>query len=96
MTKMGRRHRPYFRIVATDARSPRDGKYLEALGTYDPLKRDKDARVSLKADRVKYWLSVGAQPSKKVNILLKKYLDKQPASPKKGTEPAEEGSAASD
>ena len=76
MKRMGRRHRPYFRIVAMDSRSQRDGRVLEWLGTYDPMIRDTDSRVTLKASRVKRWLSHGAQPTEKVGILLKKYLEK--------------------
>jgi small subunit ribosomal protein S16 len=73
MKKMGRTHRPYFRIVAMDKRSPRDGRVIEELGTYDPMCPETDARVSLKSDRVDYWVSVGAQPSDKVAVLIKKY-----------------------
>lgn len=74
MKKMGRRHRPFFRICAMDSRTPRDGRAIEELGTYDPMVRNKDERVSLNADRVRYWLSVGAQPSENVAVLIKKYL----------------------
>jgi len=56
-----------------DAHAPRDGREIEVLGTYDPMVRDPDARVVLKLDRITYWLSVGAQPTEKVQILLKKY-----------------------
>ncbi|MEN1681098.1 MAG: 30S ribosomal protein S16 [Planctomycetota bacterium] len=73
MKKMGRTHRPFFRICAIDKRSPRDGRALEELGTYDPSVRDADARAVLKKDRIDYWLSVGAQPSDKVAVLIKKY-----------------------
>ena len=73
MKKMGRTHRPYFRICAMDSRVPRDGRVIEELGTYDPMVKETDARVTLKADRVDYWLSVGAQPSEKVKVLIKKY-----------------------
>ena len=76
MKKMGRKHRPYFRIVAIDSRQPRDGRTLEDLGTYDPMLRAKENRVTLKADRVKYWMSVGALPSEKVQALLNKFLKK--------------------
>jgi small subunit ribosomal protein S16 len=76
MTRMGRRHRPYFRIVATDARQPRDGRYLEVLGSYDPMVPNTDERVKLRPDRIRYWLSVGAQPTEKVAVLLRKYLKK--------------------
>jgi small subunit ribosomal protein S16 len=73
MKKMGRTHRPYFRIVAMDKRSPRDGRVIEELGTYDPMCPETDARVSLKSERIEYWIGVGAQPSDKVNVLIKKY-----------------------
>jgi small subunit ribosomal protein S16 len=73
MKKMGRTHRPYFRVVAMDKRSPRDGRVIEELGTYDPMCPETDARVTLKADRIDYWISVGAQPSDKVATLIKKY-----------------------
>jgi small subunit ribosomal protein S16 len=76
MKKMGRKHRPYFRIVAIDHRQPRDGRVIEELGTYDPMKPDVDTRVVLLPARIKYWLSVGALPSDNVQIFLKKYLDK--------------------
>jgi len=75
MKKMGRTHRPFFRICATDSRSPRDGKVLEELGTYDPMIADTDARCVFNDEgkRLTYWLSVGAQPSDKVKVLIKKY-----------------------
>ena len=73
MKKMGRTHRPYFRIVAMDKRSPRNGRVIEELGTYDPMCPETDARVTLKNDRVDYWVGVGAQPSDKVGVLIKKY-----------------------
>src|SRR6185503_6896659 len=70
---MGRSHQPFFRICAIDKRAPRDGRVLEELGTYDPRVLETDARVLLKADRVDYWLGVGAQPSDNVAVLIKKY-----------------------
>jgi small subunit ribosomal protein S16 len=73
MKKMGRLHRPFYRICAMDIRRPRGGKVLEELGTYDPMVRETDARALLKAERVQYWLSVGALPSDKVAVLIKKY-----------------------
>jgi small subunit ribosomal protein S16 len=73
MKKMGRSHQSFFRICAMDKRAPRHGRPLEELGTYDPMIKDTDARALLKADRVDYWLSVGAQPSEKVAVLIKKY-----------------------
>ena len=71
LKRMGRRHRPFYRVNAMDKRSPRDGRVIEALGWFDPLAED-DKQMSLKADRIKYWLSVGAQPSDTVRTLLKR------------------------
>jgi small subunit ribosomal protein S16 len=76
MKMMGRKHRPYFRIVAIDARQPRDGRIIEQLGSYDPMVPNTEERVKLKAARLKYWMSVGAKPSEKVTVLIKKYLTK--------------------
>ena len=73
MKKLGRKHRPFYRICAMDIRTPRDGRVLEELGTYDPMVPETDARVVLKGDRVRHWLGVGAQPSDKVKVLIKKY-----------------------
>ncbi len=73
MKKMGRRHRPFFRICVMDIRTPRDGRVLEELGTYDPMLTDVDARAVLNGERINYWLGVGAQPSDKVKVLIKKY-----------------------
>ena len=73
MKQMGRCHQPFFRICAVDARTPRSGKVLEELGTYDPLVKDTDARAVLKRERVAHWLSVGALPTEKVGVLIKKY-----------------------
>ncbi|MCG8448492.1 MAG: 30S ribosomal protein S16 [Pirellulales bacterium] len=73
MKKMGRTHRPFYRICAFDHHTPRDGRAIEELGTYDTSVADTDARAILKADRIDYWLSVGAQPSEKVAVLIKKY-----------------------
>jgi small subunit ribosomal protein S16 len=73
MKKLGRKHRPFFRICAVDGRSPRDGRVLEEIGTYDPMISDADARVALDHGRIQYWLGVGAQMSDKVQVLVKKY-----------------------
>ncbi len=69
---MGRKNRPYYRVGAFDNRTRREGKAIEYLGTYDPLNPSEDAQYSLKEDRVKYWLSVGAQPSETVRSLIRK------------------------
>ena len=73
MKKMGRKHQPFYRICAMDVRAPRDGKVIEELGFYDPMVKETDARAILKGERIDYWLSVGAQPSDKVKVLIKKY-----------------------
>lgn len=73
LKKMGRSHRPYFRLCAVDQRSPRDGRVIEELGHYDPMCPETDARAQLKGDRIDYWVSVGAQPSDKAKVLIKKY-----------------------
>jgi small subunit ribosomal protein S16 len=72
LKRMGRRHRAFFRISAMDARSARDGRVLEELGTYDPLEKSDEDKVKLNKDRVQHWLSVGAIPSETVASLLKK------------------------
>jgi small subunit ribosomal protein S16 len=73
MKRMGRKNRAFYRICATDRRSPRDGRVIEVLGTYDPSVPDTDARCLLDNERVAYWLGVGAQPSDAVRVLIKKY-----------------------
>ncbi|MFN9718733.1 MAG: 30S ribosomal protein S16 [Planctomycetota bacterium] len=72
MKKMGRKHRAFFRICVMDSRVQRDGKAIEEVGFYDPSVEDKAARVKLNMERVDYWMSVGAQPSEKVNALIRK------------------------
>mmetsp|Transcript_10094 Transcript_10094/g.13135 ORF Transcript_10094/g.13135 Transcript_10094/m.13135 type:complete len:107 (-) Transcript_10094:363-683(-) len=74
LQRFGRTHSPFYRIVAADSRAKRDGKFLEVLGTYNPIaNQDGIKEVRLKADRFKYWLSVGAQPSDRVGWLLGKF-----------------------
>ncbi len=71
LSRGGSKKRPYYRIVVADARSPRDGKYLEKIGTYNPLlAKDNEQRIQLDADRAKHWLSVGAQPTDRVARFL--------------------------
>ena len=69
---MGRRHRPFYRINAMDSRTPRDGRVVEELGYYDPIEKDEAKQVSLKEERIRYWLSQGATTSETVRNLLKK------------------------
>ena len=68
LSRGGAKKRPYYRIVVSDSRSPRDGKYLEQIGTYNPLlAKDNPERVKLNEDRARHWLSVGAKPSDRVH-----------------------------
>jgi small subunit ribosomal protein S16 len=73
MKQFGRRHRPFFRVCVTDGRNPRDGRVLEEVGHYDPMVPETDARTVLNGERINYWIGVGAQPSDKVAVLIKKY-----------------------
>ena len=67
LSRGGSKKRPYYRIVVADARSPRDGKFIEKVGTYNPLlAKDDEKRVVLDTERAKHWLSVGAQPTDRV------------------------------
>jgi small subunit ribosomal protein S16 len=71
LARGGAKKRPYYRIVVADSRSGRDGKYLEQIGTYNPvLAKDDPARVKLNEDRARYWVGVGAQPSDRVARFL--------------------------
>jgi small subunit ribosomal protein S16 len=73
MKKMGRKHRHFFRICATDPRNPRDGRVIEEIGTYDPHVPETNARVTFNEERLQHWLGVGAKPSERVAVLIKKY-----------------------
>ncbi len=70
LTRKGSKKKPFYRIVAADIESPRDGRFLEALGTYDPMQ--EPAVITLKEERVKYWLGEGAEPTATVASILKK------------------------
>jgi small subunit ribosomal protein S16 len=70
MKRVGTKNTPAFRIVVADSRSPRDGKFIEEIGTYNPLK--KGDNFSLKLDRAQYWISKGAKPSDTVASFIKK------------------------
>ena len=70
MKRVGTKNLPVFRIVVADGRSPRDGKFIEEIGTYQPLK--KGDNFTIKLDRAQYWISKGAQPSDTVASFLKK------------------------
>ena len=70
MTRIGRRHRPFFRINAIDSRTPRDGRIIEKLGQYDPIEKDVTKQIILDKERIEYWLSKGAIPSDTVSEIL--------------------------
>ena len=74
LKRMGTTKKAYYRIVATDSRNPRDGRFIEEIGTYDP--RQDPPLIKVKKDRTDYWVSVGAKPSPAVKKLLEK-VDKQ-------------------
>ena len=70
LRRMGAKKAPYYRIVVADSRSPRDGRFIEEIGTYDPLSESEKLKVDL--ERAKYWIANGAQPTDTVRYLLKK------------------------
>jgi small subunit ribosomal protein S16 len=70
MARHGTKKKPFYRIVVSDSESPRDGRFLEVVGTYSP--RDKGKRCELKRDRIEYWMKKGALPSQTVGELLKR------------------------
>ena len=70
MTRRGAKKKPFYRIVAADSRSPRDGKFLEMLGTYDPLKSENNIKIDV--EKATSWIKKGAKPSETVAALLKK------------------------
>ncbi|HOK95288.1 MAG TPA: 30S ribosomal protein S16 [Anaerohalosphaeraceae bacterium] len=74
MTRMGRRHRPFFRINAVESRTPRDGRILEKLGHYDPLEKNADKQYVLNRERIEYWLGQGAIPSDTCAEIFKRQL----------------------
>ena len=72
LTRIGRTHRPYYRICAMDSRSARNSKAIEYLGQYDPCNKDEEKQINVNVERAQYWLSGGAQPSDTVASILKK------------------------
>ncbi len=70
LSRAGTHKAPFYHVVATDSRNPRDGKYLEDVGIYDPTQRPE--RIELKAERVEHWLKVGARPSPTVAMVIRK------------------------
>jgi small subunit ribosomal protein S16 len=89
LRRMGARRRPFYRLVVADARSPRDGRFIEQVGYYDPL--TDPATVKIDEDKVLLWLTRGAQPSDAARILLKRegILERHAASRKPGSAPVQ-------
>ena len=88
LSRGGRKKRPFYRIVVADKRMPRDGRYIERVGTYNPLLNDQDEnRINLVKERIEYWLSQGAQPTERVALFLGKAgmidMPAQPVRPNK-------------
>jgi small subunit ribosomal protein S16 len=79
MKRVGAKNSPYFRIVVADSRSPRDGKFIEEIGTYQPLKKGENYKMDM--ERAQYWISKGAQPSETVASFLKKLKKSAAAAP---------------
>ena len=77
LSRAGTHKAPFYHVVATDSRKPRDGKYLEDVGVYDPTLRPE--KIELKAERVEHWLKSGAKPSQTVAMILKRAKAKKPA-----------------
>jgi len=91
LRREGAKNRPYYKVVVTDSRSPRDGKFIELIGTYDPKKPDHNS--TLKLDRAEYWISRGAQPSDTVRSLIKKNKNPGAAAEKAAAKTAKKAAA---
>ena len=98
LRREGAKNRPYYRVVVTDSRSPRDGKFIEIIGTYDPKQTGQNSSFSV--ERAEFWISKGAQPSDTVRSLIKKQKKTAAAAPaseaeQDSSEPAESSSSPS-
>jgi small subunit ribosomal protein S16 len=80
LTRAGGKKAPFYRVVAADSRSPRDGRFIEQIGIYDPLR--KPAEIKLDSGRIDHWISVGATPSQTVGELIRVYRKSAPAAAK--------------
>lgn len=81
LKRMGSKKRPYYRVVVADARAPRDGRFIEEIGFYNPISEPKACKID--KERVNYWIGVGAKPTDTVNYLLKTYKIREEEAPKK-------------
>jgi small subunit ribosomal protein S16 len=93
LRREGALNRPYYKVVVADSRSPRDGKFIEIIGTYDPKKTGHNS--TLKMDRIEHWISKGAQPSDTVRSLIKKNRKQATSAPAEETQPVAEEPATS-
>ena len=80
LSRAGTHKAPFYHVVATDSRKPRDGRYIEDVGIYDPTKRPE--RIELKAERIEHWLKAGAKPSQTVAMILRRAKGRKPAEKK--------------
>ena len=89
LARGGSKKRPFYRIVAADSRMPRDGRFIEKLGTYNPLlPKDSEERVKMNMERIQYWIDQGAQPSDRISRMLEAagvIAKKERNNPNKGT-----------
>lgn len=81
LKRMGSKKRPYYRVVVADARAPRDGRFIEEIGFYNPISEPKACKID--KERVDYWIGVGAKPTDTVNYLLKTYKIREEEATKK-------------
>ena len=92
LARGGSKKRPHYRIVAADSRMPRDGRYIERLGTYDPLlPKDSEDRVKMNVERIQYWMGQGAEPTDRVSRFLEAagiVEKKERSNPQRGQSPA--------
>jgi small subunit ribosomal protein S16 len=94
LRREGAKNRPYYKVVVADSRSPRDGKFIEIIGTYDPKKPGDNS--TLKLDRIVHWISKGAQPSDTVRSLIKKNKKQSKGAPAEDAAPAGQAEEASE
>lgn len=76
LARAGAKKRPFYHIVVTDSRNPRDGRYIERLGYFNPIARGQDVRLHCNEERLQYWMGVGAQPSDRMKTLAKELKKK--------------------
>ena len=73
LSRTGVKKRPFYHMVVADKRRPRDGRFIERIGYYNPIASGKDVKIHINFERIKHWISIGAQPSERVQHLMKMY-----------------------